>query len=743
MADSLDRGNDEELKEEPKLFSSLPSRAAHAADLKNSAPDTLTGLGPLAQQESAPSDSSPGSEGDSTEAPGASLEAAPGTEGDSAPSAEPEATASAESDAEPEPVDASEVEDADEAAPGNDAKADTEAVAAEAPAAEAPAAEAHAPAAGAAAANPLNADEDAEEIEDAHEIEDASELDASADSEEAALGDADDEEPTRVLVPSSLDTLAREARPSSARRMSPPSRDGRLVSDDEVDELGHVTQEAQLLNAALQKLSSGGMPTPPRPPSRTMNVPPRPPIVPSSPSSVPLSALVTQSSPFAPNPPLPPSSPLTPGGPMMPAPPSLSSGPKLPPPPVLEPPRLSALSDAPVSLPTPAKTRPSLRKLGDPPFVDAGATPGRRSSGRSMLLAGGAVFAVSALLSIGIAKLVLPAKGAVAVSVVDSENTAVANAEVLLDGQPACAPAPCKTGKLSSGKHTIAVRAPGYGIAEQEVEIESGEDTELKFVLDRSDPAGLHVRVPGDGFRIYLDGEDRGTGSVTLAGLRPRTATLRVAGNPLYAAFEQKIELVPGKTITVEPKLVPVKAVIAIEPGPGSEGASVEVVEADGSRRAVAQLPARIEVSPGERYRVRATRAGFSDYETEVAFGDSDAEKTVHIQFVAAAARPAVAPVAAAPPRPAVPAPTPRPAPAAPARPAGPAVNATAKGTLSINSIPLSNVLVDGRPVGATPRKLELSPGKHAVMFVHPTMGRKSITVEVQPGKTAVAAVKF
>lgn len=742
MVDSLDRGNnDEEPKAEP--FSSLPSRAAHAADLKNSAPDTLTGLGPLT--DAASSEAAPSTEADSEAAKADSAEVSASEAATSAdepvpaPAAAAAAIPTTESESEPEPVDASEVEDAEDHAP--EAEASSSASAEPSAAAE--------PDGAKAASSESDDGEVAEEIEDAEEIDAERSLDAAPDSEGAGLGDADDDEPTRVLVPSSLDELAREARPSSARRtFSPPSRD-RLVSDDDADEFGHGTQEAQLLNAALQKLSSSSMPAPPRPPSRTMTIPPRPP------SSVPLSALVTHGSPSVPSHPPPlPSSPFAPSAPMMPAPPSLTGGAKLPPPPVLEPPRLAALSDAPVSLPTPAKTRPSLRRLGDGPAADEAGASGRRGSSRSMLVTGGAVFAVSALLSIGIAKLVLPAKGAVAVSVVDSENNAVPNAEVLLDGQPACAPAPCKTGKLSTGKHTVAVRAPGYGLTEQEVEVQSG-DTELKFVLDKSEPAGLHVRVPGEGFRIYLDGEDRGSGSVTLAGLRPRTATLRVAGHPLYAAYEQQVELVPGKTITVEPKLVPVKAVITIEPGPGAEGASVEVVEPDGSRRAVTQLPARIEVRPGEQYRVRASRPGFSDYETQVIFGDSEAEKTVRVQFVAAGAPPVVAPVAPAQPRPAAPvapaAPV-RPAPAAPApaapapaRPVAPApvANATAKGTLSINSIPLSNVLVDGRPVGATPRKLELSPGKHSVVFVHPTMGRKTVTVEVQPGKTSVASVKF
>jgi serine/threonine-protein kinase len=68
---------------------------------------------------------------------------------------------------------------------------------------------------------------------------------------------------------------------------------------------------------------------------------------------------------------------------------------------------------------------------------------------------------------------------------------------------------------------------------------------------------------------------------------------------------------------------------------------------------------------------------------------------------------------------------------------------AAGTGTLNINSIPISNVLVDGRPVGPTPRSMPVAAGKHQVTFVHPTKGRKSISVNVVAGKTALAATKF
>jgi hypothetical protein len=63
--------------------------------------------------------------------------------------------------------------------------------------------------------------------------------------------------------------------------------------------------------------------------------------------------------------------------------------------------------------------------------------------------------------------------------------------------------------------------------------------------------------------------------------------------------------------------------------------------------------------------------------------------------------------------------------------------------TLSINSIPISNISVDGESFGSTPRKLNITPGKHSVVFSHPELGQKTVTVDVAPGGAGVAAVKF
>jgi eukaryotic-like serine/threonine-protein kinase len=60
---------------------------------------------------------------------------------------------------------------------------------------------------------------------------------------------------------------------------------------------------------------------------------------------------------------------------------------------------------------------------------------------------------------------------------------------------------------------------------------------------------------------------------------------------------------------------------------------------------------------------------------------------------------------------------------------------------LNINSIPVSSVILDGMPIGSTPKlKFPGSPGPHLVLFLNPEQGfKKQITVTVGAGETKAA----
>jgi len=55
---------------------------------------------------------------------------------------------------------------------------------------------------------------------------------------------------------------------------------------------------------------------------------------------------------------------------------------------------------------------------------------------------------------------------------------------------------------------------------------------------------------------------------------------------------------------------------------------------------------------------------------------------------------------------------------------------------LNINSIPASSVVLDGKPIGSTPKvRISVPPGNHTVVFVNAEQGlRKSVQVSVAAG---------
>lgn len=67
----------------------------------------------------------------------------------------------------------------------------------------------------------------------------------------------------------------------------------------------------------------------------------------------------------------------------------------------------------------------------------------------------------------------------------------------------------------------------------------------------------------------------------------------------------------------------------------------------------------------------------------------------------------------------------------------------TSVGTLGVTSSPPANVLIDGRPLGKAPRVVQLPPGIHTVLFIHPLYGRQSLSVDVRAGKTTSASADF
>lgn len=286
--------------------------------------------------------------------------------------------------------------------------------------------------------------------------------------------------------------------------------------------------------------------------------------------------------------------------------------------------------------------------------------------------------------------------------------------------------------------------------------------TPASAVLARSvEP--LLAKLASDGLRLARSrtfAVTAGIAAVTLLLilLLPRfkgaqASTQQLAASPPQAlAAAKPLVKTPELATATPPAAAP--AFITLRAGSGAEGALVELI-GDGHLRAIEALPARIPANRSETYRVQARRPGYRDFSAEFAFASGDSEKDVLIDLT---------PVKAAPPPQAAQAgpeqwlQTAVPTAAAPASPAPQGsstgqtlvrVKANAKpvapgsASLSVNSIPISTVIVDGRSQGLTPRVLQVAPGSHTVVFVHAELGRRLVSVAVESGTTAVAAVRF
>lgn len=112
-------------------------------------------------------------------------------------------------------------------------------------------------------------------------------------------------------------------------------------------------------------------------------------------------------------------------------------------------------------------------------------------------------------------------------------------------------------------------------------------------------------------------------------------------------------------------------------------------------------------------------------------------------QAVSSPARANVPPVATNPAASTAPGAEASPPAVASAAPSANAASATSA-KLNLNSIPASNVVVDGRPLGQTPLiGVSVAPGTHSVVFIHPEHGRKVSRVSVEPGQTSTATAQF
>jgi hypothetical protein len=364
-----------------------------------------------------------------------------------------------------------------------------------------------------------------------------------------------------------------------------------------------------------------------------------------------------------------------------------------------------------------------------------------------------ALLAVVALAAAGVVYFRANRTGEVTISATRSGKPLDA-AKVYIEGQPRCEFTPCVVEGLTPGKKSIRVTYAGV-VAQQEVMIEAGGKHQISVAVDEATgsplapepgkPATLKIAADSNqkGVKVFVDGVDKGPLPLELKDLQPGTIKLRLVGGEGFAVTERTVELKAGETTdlgAITLAMLKVKVTFQLE----TAGAKVKLI-ADGDKRDEEELKfGRSKevvktLDTSKKWSIEGTKKGFEELKREISFADGKAEQLVKIELSEQGKEPppiATAPstatgTATATPPPATGTPTVTPPPSG------------GMATLSVNSVPPSKAIVDGRPVGSTPTTVQVPAGSHTVVFVHKDLGRKSVTVTVGAGETKVAAVRF
>jgi hypothetical protein len=368
-------------------------------------------------------------------------------------------------------------------------------------------------------------------------------------------------------------------------------------------------------------------------------------------------------------------------------------------------------------------------------------------SRNTMLIAAAIAFAVVVA---GVVFLMLPKDGSLVVTVAGPGNTPVTDLEVIVDGKKRCSSSPCRVEALSSGTHLVKVRGAGFEpTADQGVKVESGDEAVYNVSLSRGGATGLSVKAEGRGLKLWLDGREVGPLPQEISEITPGEHRIKIDGSDRYEPLERSVTVEPNQLVTIEPKLKVKKGLATIKPGSNADGATVLLVSGS-ERRPVPQLPLAVDILVDKPYRIVASKPGYKTFEQRIEFEDGQAERTFIIDLSSAGSSSSDAagenplpPVAAGRSTPPSSGGHTAPAPTPPRSSGGGGEAKSGKAKLNFNSIPSSNVILDGKPLGPTPKSASVDPGMHTVIFVHPEKGRKAKGVNATAGKTISVVAKF
>jgi serine/threonine-protein kinase len=390
----------------------------------------------------------------------------------------------------------------------------------------------------------------------------------------------------------------------------------------------------------------------------------------------------------------------------------------------------------PAPIPPPAQVVPQLAAMPQ-------QVPFARERSRTGLV----VVAIALIAAAAVLFLFLPRTGSLVVTVSGPGNKPLDAVEVLMnDGEKKCAVSPCTIENLKPDTYYVRAHAAGYQpMANIAVVVTAGSKAVQNLTLVRATGTGIKVIGEGTGLKLYVDGREVGPLPQEIKDMEPGEHVVRVAGSDRFEPFEKRITVEPEQMQTIGPlKLRVVKGLATIQPGANADGARVILISGS-DRRTLPKLPITLDIPTTQLHTLVATKRGYEPFRLPIRFDDGLVEKTFEIALTETGSAPRESPPSS--PGPSTPhhgggggglvtSPAPAPEP-------GGGGGGGGSGTLNINSIPVSTIVLDGRPLGPTPKVgVKVSAGNHTVVFVSGT-DRKSASVNVGGGQTKTVAVRF
>ncbi|MFO0590747.1 MAG: PEGA domain-containing protein [Polyangiaceae bacterium] len=415
-----------------------------------------------------------------------------------------------------------------------------------------------------------------------------------------------------------------------------------------------------------------------------------------------------------------------------------------------------------VPMPSAAPAQPVMPRLDEPTAIRPRPVAPQQGGSKAGIILGGLALVVVLALA---AFILVPRKGELNINVKSKSGGPIAKSEIFINGQKKCDTAPCVVKDLEAG--TVSVKVLGdFPVAEQTENVEAGKERSVLVLVDvgskspdqpqaggvSATQAGLKIGGSQDGVKVYVDNAEKGTLPIDLKDLTPGTHKIRVEGGDRYEKVERSVEIAAGETKDLGAiKLKVVKGQVSLELA--TTGAAVSIVGQKSKKIDITDKqwktpPVNIDLDPGDTYQIVATKKGFNDLKQDLSFDDGVAVKKIRVELYEAGKEPPPAVTTqgggggTTPTPTGTPSATPSSTPSAtPSASASAAANAGGGCTININSIPVSKVVLDGRPLGSTPKVgIAISCGSHTVTFIHPDKGRKSVTVNAVAGKPATAA---